>query len=340
MAEVDAYLFRKNIAGFVTASVASGATSPRGGLVALAKGLEFADKGEIAKVNKAIVKEMLHYTRLSVSDIERNGSKPYRKGPRDVGGIGRAVRNSKFGTADETGIFFADQSILNKEARHWRRLNFGTVGRSTKPRVFKLAFDGQAQEFGFNDSPRPGFVMPAGYFLHGSASLFPPLSKYKGANTLNPFVPLPAIGSRPVPPGSDIGTTVSGKRQRRLLGTSVTPDQRRAYESARKAWRRNKLKRNEGGGDTRPRKSVGIKSRHFLDAGLAALEREFPKQYEQFIETEVENAVKAKVQQTIRTRQPSTPKIPIPRDWRTQPRGASGRFLPGRLPPPPGRYFN
>lgn len=340
MAEVDAYLFRRNVAGFVTAAVAAGATSPHGGLVALAKGLEFSDKGEIARVNKDILKEMLRSTRLAVSNIERSGSKPYRKGARDVGGLGRAVRNPKFGYADDTGIFFADQSILDKEARHWRRLNFGTVGRSTKPRVFKLAFDEQAQEFGFNEGPSPGFTMPAGYFLHGSGTLFPPLAKYKGAGTLNPFVPLPAIGSRPIPPGSDIGTTASGKRQRRLLGSSISPDQRRAYESARRAWRRKKNERNQNGGDTRLRKSVGIKSRHYLDAGLAALERRFPIEYEQFIEKEVEQAVKNVVVPQRQTRMPTIPRIPIPRDWRTQPRTAGGQFAPGRLPPPPGRYFN
>lgn len=318
MSSVDTYAFKINLATAAKHTASKGAVAPARASAAIADRIHFS-KAEIDRLNKSILKEMLHMTRLSVSNIERTGAKPYREGKgRFPGGIGRAVRNPRFGRADETGIYFADEEILNREAIHWRRLNFGTQGRATKARKFRLRFEGSPGEsFGFEDGPRPAFSLPEGYFLHNQGQFVKPDPSFKGAGTNNPFVPLAnVLGSvkRPARPGAGGGGTYG-------RGSSVNAEQRKKYESAMRQWRRTKEKRKKAtGGGIGGRKTVGIKSRHFLDAGLAALEREFPRQYEDFLKDALLDAFES--QPVVRV-----PTGPAPAA-RIQPRDSRGRFLP------------
>jgi hypothetical protein len=62
---------------------------------------------------------------------------------------------------------FINTTILNKEARQWRRLNFGAGGRAgTSPRQFQVEWAGLVVgAMGLEPDPRPAFALPAGFWV-------------------------------------------------------------------------------------------------------------------------------------------------------------------------------
>lgn len=232
--------FSRDLRTAVLHTASRGTVGPHRGVIALAKALEVGRPEEVARVNSRIADKMMEATIASYSEIERTGSRPYRVGAgRFSGALGRVIRSDDFAVGDASGIHFVDRDRLDKEAKHWKRLNFGTVGRATPNAVFRLNFDGRVvgQPFGFRDRPRPDFLLPFGYFIHANGRPQTPSGEFKGAGTLNPFFP-------------------SNRKQKRY-------------------------------------KTVGIRSRHFLDAGLRAMEREFPRQYTDFLTDQLQRGTKS-----------------------------------------------
>lgn len=93
----------------------------------------------------------------------------YRQGDRQSGGeLRRALSNPQMIRATPTGLFLINRDILDKEARHWRRLNFGAGGGGregdlTPPGRFPVS--GMGMLIGLEPDPRPAFSIPPGFWI-------------------------------------------------------------------------------------------------------------------------------------------------------------------------------
>jgi hypothetical protein len=107
---------------------------------------------------------------------------------RASGALGRAIRDRRFWYATATEIKFINKDLLDKEARHWRRLNFGAgAGAITPPGQFQLALGSQmiGAAIGLAPDPRPAFTLPRGFFLGSGGQWQPPGTPGTGV-----FIPL------------------------------------------------------------------------------------------------------------------------------------------------------
>jgi hypothetical protein len=87
---------------------------------------------------------------------------------RASGALSRAIRSDQFYEATARRIRFINIDLLNKEAKHWKRLNFGAgSGAVRAPGKFQLEIGGQliGAAIGLDPDPRPGFGLPPGFFL-------------------------------------------------------------------------------------------------------------------------------------------------------------------------------
>lgn len=95
----------------------------------------------------------------------------YRVGPlqgRYAGGaLLRAIKAPDFFRATATGLQFINTSRLDREAKQWKRLNFGAgAGAIRPPGRYEVSFNGLlVATLGLTPDPRPGFKMPPGFFL-------------------------------------------------------------------------------------------------------------------------------------------------------------------------------
>lgn len=81
------------------------------------------------------------------------------------GALLRAIQNRNFYQATSDGLRFINRRILDQEAQHWRRLNFGAGGAAGEsPRRFNFEMLAQAS-FGLAPDPRPAFVIPPGFWI-------------------------------------------------------------------------------------------------------------------------------------------------------------------------------
>lgn len=106
---------------------------------------------------------------------------------RASGALRRAIMSKEFYEATPTSIRFINSDMLDKEAVHWRRLNFGAgAGAIRPPGRFQLELGGQliGAAIGLDPDPRPGFSLPIGFFL-GPGGWQPPGSPGTGV-----FIPL------------------------------------------------------------------------------------------------------------------------------------------------------
>lgn len=254
----DVMKMNRAIAKNIVHTYSRGTVGPQESVKRLAEAVQIEDPRRLERANEAIVKEMLSRTRNAVAQIS-NKAKHYRAGEgRMVGGLGRAVNSKEFAYADSHGIYFANTAVLNQEAKHWARLNFGAgaAGQSSKGNgTFRLRFEDRVigPPVGFRDKPRPAFYMPGGFFDDGGGNLSTPDRSLRGAGTGNAFTPA-AI----------------------TLQKTVT----RGGPGAKKTVRIKKRM-----------PTVGIKARHFLDAGLRGLESEFPKQYQAYFKKQLGEAL-------------------------------------------------
>lgn len=79
----------------------------------------------------------------------------------------RAIKAPDFFRATPQGIQFINVERLNREARQWKRLNFGAGGGAVRPPgQFGVEFNGLlAATLGLTPDPRPGFKLPPGFWL-------------------------------------------------------------------------------------------------------------------------------------------------------------------------------
>jgi hypothetical protein len=202
------------------------------------------------------------------------------------GALLRAIGAPDFFEASAKGLKFINEDRLNREAKHWRRLNFGTAGGNTvsPPREFRLDW-GKLLEaaspisVGLTPDIRPAFRIPRGVWI--SPGVFYPMSEIAGVGRTGAVVSV--VGSR----SSRGGFRRPGR---------VSP--------------RQHLK--ESGRPTR-----GIASTNFLDAGVAAIARNLlPKFSEVYLYYEGK-ALPTTLNQRIRPRTPPLPKGNVRRAYRS-----------------------
>ena len=114
---------------------------------------------------------------------------PYTRSSRLSGHLSRVVRRKDLVTADAAGISFVDQNVMDKEAAHWRRLNFGAgeqAGPQSQPHPLRL-FGEVLGTASLGEGPSRAFVLPKGFFIQGGKAVLPH-SKYRGAGSEGRFV--------------------------------------------------------------------------------------------------------------------------------------------------------
>lgn len=92
------------------------------------------------------------------------GSDPHW--PRLVGTLRRALESGELIVATPQGIAFINEDVLNAEAIHWQRLQFGAGDRAGRP-VVPVTIEFQGEPIGFlelTQAPRPAFFMPTGFW--------------------------------------------------------------------------------------------------------------------------------------------------------------------------------
>lgn len=92
----------------------------------------------------------------------------YQRDSRLSGALKKALSNPEIIKASPTGLVMFNRDILDKEAKHWRRLNFGAgeggrEGDLTAPGQFPVT--GMGMLMGLEPDPRPKFGLPKGFFI-------------------------------------------------------------------------------------------------------------------------------------------------------------------------------
>lgn len=103
----------------------------------------------------------------------------YRAGDnRLTGTLGRALNSTSMVRADATSLSIINEEVLDKEAAHWRRLNFGAGAGSTEgiiaPQKFTITWGGiVAGTLGLEMQPSPAFSIPFGFWISGGRPVPP-----------------------------------------------------------------------------------------------------------------------------------------------------------------------
>lgn len=123
---------------------------------------------------------------------DRPGAPPsYRIGTRYSGGaLRRALSSPSMAVPTAEGINYVDQDLLNQEARHWMRLNFGAGerGSENRPGAFPLMYDQRVvYTLQFRAGPRPGFSMPHGWFYGPNGEMVGADAGRRGLHAFGPW---------------------------------------------------------------------------------------------------------------------------------------------------------
>lgn len=207
----------------------------------------------------------------------RAGASNNRKKRYANGRLRRAIDSPLFFYVDARSIRFINTTILDKEAVHWRRLNFGTRGGAAirPPAQFRIRWGktsggGEliAAAFGLDPDVRPAFRIPPGVWLE--PGIFYPMGELPRGQ--RPEGAISAVSAR------------EGATARRVAAQRGPRRGRRARVGQ---WTR------------------GIASTNFMDAGVERIAREIGPTYFRFIDdrfgTGVPNAV---INQQIQARVP------------------------------------
>jgi hypothetical protein len=156
------------------------------------------------------------------------------------GALLRALGSPDFFNVGPRGLEFINEDRLDLEAKHWRRLNFGTRGGAplSPPKRFDVNWDGQVvASFGLDPDPRPAFRIPPGLWIQ--PGVFFPFSE-----------------------------VTAEARQRGVMGTT-RHSAPQPYRLSSKGWSEERIASKHYGQMTK-----GIASTNFLDAGMRRLARE------------------------------------------------------------------
>lgn len=236
-----------NIMSAVMSAVGQGTSEAVRRVNAIAKGMDelnVSSKSKLAQVHTGLAIKMQEATVTAYRTHPKRSNPSYRQGQdRYSGGaLLAALQDPLFARGSHTGIGFANTALLDREARHWKRLNFGAKGKNqgtiAGPR--RMTWDGvliAEIDLGVSE-PRPGFKLPVGVWTGPGGSP----REAAGESNSGEFYPQGGQG---------------GEGQRHLLsgkGIMGRPDNARITK--------------------------GIRAWNFLDAGVQSLAREFGPAYD------------------------------------------------------------
>ena len=89
------------------------------------------------------------------------------------GALERALCASDFYEATPNGVSIVNRARLDQEAKHWRRLNFGTQGGAggNNPGTYRIELLNAS--LGLEPDRRPGFALPPGFWLKNGERVAP-----------------------------------------------------------------------------------------------------------------------------------------------------------------------
>lgn len=151
----------------------------------------------------------------------------------------KALGRKDFFEATPQGIRWGNVTMLDTQARHWYRINFGARPAGTGSHArFQVRFNNLVlASLGYDEPPSPPFFLPPGFWLGPEGR--------EGRNVKR-------LGQDQFYPGAPLG--------------------------------HGGLKGQRFGRRQRVRRTLGIKEKNFLDAGLRTIATEFPKGYAQHYE--------------------------------------------------------
>lgn len=261
--------------------------------LASALALSGTNNPAVLKANRAIAEKMhiavKNAFRARVENKKRVASYRVGKGRLSGGALKRAVFHESQVKADGTGITYINQKLLNSEARHWARLNFGAGAAGAKTvqrRTYDLTFGGtrkggpsaqgtKVKKVGFGSlhGARPPFFMPLGIWgtedeqgRIGKGTQRPgSLGRRRFKNTKGNWVGGAPIGNASFRNDMGYGNRRGGR--------------------GRFAKRNNAQFFPLGTGRFYNKPTIGIRAANFFNDGFAALVKEFPREYYKMYDT-------------------------------------------------------
>lgn len=206
--------------------------------------------------------------------LEYNGKygdkRQYRQGQnRESGKLGPAIRSRQWIAASRDGILYMDQAYLKRAAKHWYRLNFGSMprGRQKLPKTYSMKFGGStAGKLSLSENrPDKGFVVPKGLWMDSQGAVSPSMARR----------------------GMDSFYTPQWLRKM-ATGIPLKSAQAQDFKSSMENIRR--VERKATGKDpgrtpfTKAVKSQGIRGGQFFDVGVKVIAREMGPAYEGLLE--------------------------------------------------------
>lgn len=181
----------------------------------------------------------------------------YRVGDRYSGGaLARALSNPDMVKATAFGLYFINVDRLDREARHWRRLNFGAGAGGAEgieaPGQFPVT--GMGLMIGLEPDPRPSFTMPRGLWLSRGGVRQPPSTDRVGQDAFylasgSGYEQSGGFGIR-----ADAGRITRGIASRnfldppvRLIGARLRPELEGLWDQVRRDNKRSKYIRAKTG---------------------------------------------------------------------------------------------
>lgn len=150
---------------------------------------------EIAKLAQRSV--IQSYAQLVTAREGPASRSHYRVGAgRLAGGVMlRALGRPDFVEAAADGIRFANTTMLDQQAKHWHRLAFGAEGRGQGSDVhFEVRWGSLVVgALGYDETPSPGFRLPAGLWINAEGKAVPAGANPRGADR---FFPVMIFGGR------------------------------------------------------------------------------------------------------------------------------------------------
>lgn len=229
---------------FITSVKACG-TAVDGELRAMAHAFDTRnDRGEFQKIHQRVGElaqdsVLRSYDQLVTAQEGPASRTHYRAGqdrlPRT---LRKALARKDLFEATPDGLRWLNETMLNAEARHWKRINFGAGGLGQGSFThFNATFNGLVlASFGYDEPARPAFKMPRGFWIGpggervaagqnpaGSDLFYPPSRRPAGVRGLN---------------GQGAGRRQQGRRTRGIRGKNfldaglarIATELPRAYE--------------------------------------------------------------------------------------------------------------
>jgi hypothetical protein len=173
-------------------ALARGAVGINQQVVAFLRGMDVSNPADRAAANADLAQAMREATIGAYEETVEAARKvpTYDRPGRRAGYLGRVVRRPDLVRSDADGIRFLNPAAMDKEAAHWRRLNFGAGDAAGTPpgpvplRLFGETVAHVQLPFGVS----PAFSLPKGFFVKGGKASIPN-ANFRGVGSEGTFAP-------------------------------------------------------------------------------------------------------------------------------------------------------